>query len=565
MIAIGNYIGRKKLITSTPTPSYSPEAQAYFDRVEAVGETLQTSRKTILDARISQSVAAGWWSKLDGFWLLANIGYNSAQLNLIADEFNLTPSAIGALTATGDIGVEGNGANTYYKTGFIPNSGVHKYTQDSATIGFYCTENVSGSGNALGVNDGNNPTYTGMSYINPRDATNKLLIRLNSSAAASSIASPTSIGQFAAVRTGGTNVNCYIGTAKTSISQASNGLSQFEYYFFARNNAGTFTLPDGKIYGYYFLGGALTDADIASIKTIWAEGYLVDIVQDLFNVTTLTKAQVTVDTYDGSDQTVHPSVVAIPAGWNGYKYWMAITPYPDGDADFENPSIYCSNDGSTWATPVGLTNPVVAALVSPLYNADPHLYYENNKLYLAWVTSESPYSVYLIESTDGVVWSAKTTIATIGAGETTISVPSILKVGSYYYLYYTSAYDPTVIKRRRASNIYGPYSNTQTISLTPFFPNKINHPMFKYYNSKYYVTYNQYTVNKNGPSIWMGVSSDGLEFIKDTNAIVLKTTAPEDTFYISCFETIEGTVKLYYSVIDASDEWWLMWATLTII
>lgn len=58
----------------------------------------------------------------------------------------------------------------------------------------------------------------------------------------------------------------------------------------------------------------------------------------------------------------HPSVVYIANGWNGYKYWMAETPYPhysdETGEPWENPHIFCSKDGFTWEVPNGLTNPI---------------------------------------------------------------------------------------------------------------------------------------------------------------------------------------------------------------
>ena len=47
----------------------------------------------------------------------------------------------------------------------------------------------------------------------------------------------------------------------------------------------------------------------------------------------------TTPTYDGSGETVHPAVIdAIAATgsiWNGHRYWMAVTPYPSTNDDFE--------------------------------------------------------------------------------------------------------------------------------------------------------------------------------------------------------------------------------------
>ena len=67
---------------------------------------------------------------------------------------------------------------------------------------------------------------------------------------------------------------------------------------------------------------------------------------------------VPIPTYDGSYQLTHPKILYFKNGWNGYKYWMSMTPYPHEADIYENPSIVVSNDGSTWIVPKGLKNPV---------------------------------------------------------------------------------------------------------------------------------------------------------------------------------------------------------------
>lgn len=93
----------------------------------------------------------------------------------------------------------------------------------------------------------------------------------------------------------------------------------------------------------------------------------------------------TTPTYDGSGQTVHPSVVYIDGGFAGYKYWMGITPYPGGNDDYENPSLLASNDGITWEVPSGITNPL--APMPSHHNCDCCLVWDNDAsvLYLYYV------------------------------------------------------------------------------------------------------------------------------------------------------------------------------------
>jgi hypothetical protein len=111
-------------------------------------------------------------------------------------------------------------------------------------------------------------------------------------------------------------------------------------------------------------------------------------------------------------QTTHPSVVQVPGGWNGYEYWMAHTPYPGGDDQYEDPNIIASHDGVTWTVPPGLRNPVDDRPGSPgPYNSDVDLRMgPSDTMYLFWRTvlpEERQERLYYSTSTDGVTWSEK--------------------------------------------------------------------------------------------------------------------------------------------------------------
>ncbi|MES2125598.1 MAG: hypothetical protein V4503_13015 [Gemmatimonadota bacterium] len=104
-------------------------------------------------------------------------------------------------------------------------------------------------------------------------------------------------------------------------------------------------------------------------------GELVGISGGLAAAPLVPPTRLTIPTYDGSGQAVHPDVVRFPAPWRGWEYWMAFTPYPRSDQAKENPSIAVSHDGVHWEVPEGITNPVVAAPRDG-YNSDPDLTYD---------------------------------------------------------------------------------------------------------------------------------------------------------------------------------------------
>ncbi len=84
----------------------------------------------------------------------------------------------------------------------------------------------------------------------------------------------------------------------------------------------------------------------------------------------------------GNIKNYHPSVLYFKNGWNGYKYWMAYTPYENCSDYWENPHIAVSNDMVFWETPGNFKNPL-----EPLpddykkgisYNSDTELVYNTD-------------------------------------------------------------------------------------------------------------------------------------------------------------------------------------------
>lgn len=84
-----------------------------------------------------------------------------------------------------------------------------------------------------------------------------------------------------------------------------------------------------------------------------------------------TTPRLTVPTYDGSGQAVHPDML-IETTAAGTRALLAITPYPFTDDHYENPSLLTSTDGMTFAPMPGAPSPLVPP---PAYdhNDDPDL------------------------------------------------------------------------------------------------------------------------------------------------------------------------------------------------
>lgn len=85
-------------------------------------------------------------------------------------------------------------------------------------------------------------------------------------------------------------------------------------------------------------------------------------------------AAMSIPTYDGSGEAVHPDVVSFPDGWNGFHYWSAFTPYKNSAVNLENPSLLGSDDGRRWTSPTSSFAPLVQASRGHL--SDPDLIFE---------------------------------------------------------------------------------------------------------------------------------------------------------------------------------------------
>ena len=112
----------------------------------------------------------------------------------------------------------------------------------------------------------------------------------------------------------------------------------------------------------------------------------------------------------------HPSVISFEQPWNGYRYWIAFSPYPGHDDYYENPYIYASNDQIHWEKPSGLENPLESAPENykreKVYNSDPELVYnaDTQELECWWrFVDDENYitSLYRRTTTDGIHWNER--------------------------------------------------------------------------------------------------------------------------------------------------------------
>jgi hypothetical protein len=160
--------------------------------------------------------------------------------------------------------------------------------------------------------------------------------------------------------------------------------------------------------------------------------------------------------YDLANTGVHPSVVDAGASkWNGWRYWMAYTPYWHTNGRYENPCIVVSNDGQNWVAPAGLTNPIDPDPAGSPINSDPDLLIVGSTMHCYYRQHDSvtgSEQLMLRTSTDGITWSAETTtIDTVSGNRLQMISPGIIHDGTQFFVYYSK--DAVVIRRTSADGI----------------------------------------------------------------------------------------------------------------
>lgn len=172
----------------------------------------------------------------------------------------------------------------------------------------------------------------------------------------------------------------------------------------------------------------------------------------------------TTPTYDGSGSSVHPDVIDMWAmhglrAWSGYRYWMAHTPYPNSNDDFENPSILCSHNGWEWQVPPGGTNPIYPR-PAIRWNSDTDLTYDPETAELALIYRDEDFVPQVARSSDGVTWPETATPVTRTNTLGEQLSPAVVRNPAGGWIMWTVAYSGRQVYRWDAATIEGPWTVT---------------------------------------------------------------------------------------------------------
>lgn len=314
-----------------------------------------------------------------------------------------------------------------------------------------------------------------------------------------------------------------------------------------------------------------------NIKNVIAIGNEKEISDDLLNVNywgkfyTNAKQPLITPTYDGSNQAVHPDVLYVENGWNGYKYIMGLTPYPQGNDDYENPQILVSNDGINFnylevmKNPLDVPNDVKSGghysdINICLVDDTLEVYFRYNPSAKGGKKADnSTNMVYVMKSKDGINWSEKELVLTTNTFDKKYDYvsPIIIYDGGLYKIWFSNY----------SSDLY--YTETkdwksfEKVQVCKFKDKPANFHLWHHDLIKtdlgYEMVINGYEdSNSAKQNLYYTYSQDGVNFSPMKN--ILNVSDKEGSFdngtlYKSSLVRIKNKYSLYYSARSKTGQW----------
>lgn len=263
-----------------------------------------------------------------------------------------------------------------------------------------------------------------------------------------------------------------------------------------------------------------------------------------------------IPTYEGSGQAVHPDVYDAGEGAAqfGYRYWMAMTPFPGAVQDTERPSVVASQDGHNWEVPSGLTNPIYdeGSSDTDLILAQDgkfYLYHRDGAGGVEWV--------YVHESADGVTWSAETAAVTASSGE--LLSPAVIWDGAQYVMWVVDrTTNPNTLRKRTSASPAAGWSAAAACTMAAPVNKDIWHLDVILHSGTYHAFVTMCDRDQSGAAGWLyhATSADGDTWIVASRPLLVPTLAGFDNLRIyraSAIKTATGW-DVWYSSKGDGDE-----------
>ncbi|EJV59380.1 hypothetical protein [Bacillus mycoides] len=275
-----------------------------------------------------------------------------------------------------------------------------------------------------------------------------------------------------------------------------------------------------------------------------------------------------IPTYEGSNQTVHPKVVHVPTGWNGWKYWMAHTPYPNTNDDYENPSISVSNDGVNWIDPVGIVNPIdiptAGQLADAYHMSDTHLLLVGDTLECWYRLNKNGVIDQVLRKTsiDGVTWTPREVMYE-KTGASMILSPAIIYDGTKYKMWYVN--EAPSVQYVETSNGGSTWTTPTPVNVTT----TESPTNYRHWHLDVIKDGSNYEILLASGDMSLSLNNDRKQLlhgisISETSFTVYPIMYPTPTdsaywdnyyLYRACIVKISGRYKIYYSAMSQNNRW----------
>jgi hypothetical protein len=282
-------------------------------------------------------------------------------------------------------------------------------------------------------------------------------------------------------------------------------------------------------------------------------------------------------TYDGSGQAVHPDFVRLPSAWSGDPYRLVATPYPGGDAAYENPSLFTGSTLTSWVVPASVVNPLENPRGSG-YLSDPDINYDPDagelRIYYRRVTTQN--EIWMIRSSDGVVWTAP--VLSVAAANHFIVSPTIVRRSATRWLMWSvnsgvigcGASSTSVELRRSADGVRWSAPEKVAISDPDGFPWHIDVEWIPSRNEYWAVYPVKVAGSCTTDRLRFATSADGVRWTTYPAPILLRGASDDlqDVLYRSTldYDAASDVVTLGYSgakFVEGAYRWHLAWERLS--
>lgn len=285
---------------------------------------------------------------------------------------------------------------------------------------------------------------------------------------------------------------------------------------------------------------------------------------------TVGKVRLNIETYQaGLNQPTHPSIITFDNEWNGYRYWMAYTPYPGANGEEENPSIAASNDMYKWETPYGMVNPIANNEETGCHELkDSHILFRSdlNRIevwYLGRLSKNlggdgNSLTLFRKYSYDGIIWSSYEVMDNVSYLSPTvrwdgnkyqmwsIGFDTYETTGTFVYQESTDGKNWTFPKKCSIGN------KTENLEI---WHGSVN------YDTDTDTYFCVYIPNaEDSQTIELCESKDGIHFTKNQSIVQNDSTTLWQRFYRPCLLVDEGTYHLFYGVITEDNKWFISYS-----